>query len=166
MVRKSPVNIAMLWTLCALTGAHEAVAAEATHSLIQIAAQGQASLDGIAATLSAREVSAQRLTCMFGEEPDRVTERRRTGKNSIPDAADTCVAVLVRTARDGHLLDLYRTLLTKLGGNVDTYDKLPLAIGNAVMNGDGKVALGNGKNTIVAPCRPRVCDTLLRPGAT
>jgi hypothetical protein len=88
---------------------------------------------------------------MMGEEPGRVIEGRRAGKDFIPDAADTCVAVLVRTAQDHGLPELYRTLLTQLGGNVALADKLPLAIGGAVLNGDGKVALGNGKTTDVPP---------------
>jgi hypothetical protein len=104
---------------------------------------------GLAATSG--DMAAQRLTCMLGEQPDRVAKERRVGKNSIPDAADTCVAALVRAAHDGHLSDLYRTLLTQLGGNVELAEKLPLAIGNAVMDGNSRVTISNGKAIDVPP---------------
>jgi hypothetical protein len=100
---------------------------------------------------SADAVAAQRLTCMFGEEPDRVAKARRAGQASLPDAADTCVAALVRSAHDGRLPDLYRTLLTQLGGDIGLAGKLPLAIGESALNGDGNMTIGNGKNTIIPP---------------
>jgi hypothetical protein len=144
-VRKPAASIAALFALMLSTGADQGLAATPDETA------RQASVNGILTTYPTRAITAQRLTCMLGEEPDRVTQGRRAGKNFIPDAADTCVAVLVRTAHDGHLSDLYRTLLTQLGGSVELAEKLPLAIGNAVMDGDGKVALGNGKDTIVPP---------------
>jgi hypothetical protein len=116
-----------------------------------IAAQRQASLNGILTTFPADAVAAQRVTCMMGEEPRCVIDGRQAGKAFMPDAVDTCVAVLVRTAHDGHLPDLYRTLLTELGGDAGAYESLPAAIGDAVMNGNGKVAIGNGKDTEVPP---------------
>jgi hypothetical protein len=88
---------------------------------------------------------------MFGEEPDRVAKARRAGQASLPDAADTCIAALVRTAHDGHLPDLYRTLLTQLGGDVGLAGKLPLAIGESALNGDGNITIGNRKNTLIPP---------------
>ena len=96
-------------------------------------------------------VAAQRLTCMFGEEPDRVAKARRAGQASFPDAADTCIAALVRTAHDGQLTDLYRTLLTQLGGDIGLAGKLPLAIGESALNGNGNITIGNRKNTIIPP---------------
>jgi hypothetical protein len=89
---------------------------------------------------------------MFGEEPKRVTEGRRAGKDFLPEASDTCVAVLIRTAHDGRLAGLYRTLLVNLGGDVGLADRLPFAIANIAMTGDGsgKVSIGNGKSATVA----------------
>jgi len=116
----------------------------------QLAAR-QASLQSILTTVSSKAVTTQRMTCMLGEEPGRVSKGRLAGEDFIPDAADTCVAVLVRTARDGRLPDLYRTLLAELGGSTGMYQTLPLAIGNAVLDGSGKVAIGNGKVTDVPP---------------
>ena len=144
-MRKPAASIAALFALTLSTGADQGLAATPDETA------RQASVNGILTTYPTRAITAQRLTCMLGEEPDRVTQGRRAGKNFIPDAADTCVAVLVRTAHDGHLSDLYRTLLSQLGGSVELAEKLPVAIGNAVMDGDGKVALGNGKDTIVPP---------------
>ena len=145
-MRKPPFSIIASFALLVSASADRGFAAQPDET----AALRQASLKRILTATPASAIAAQRLTCMLGEEPDRVTAARRAGQNFIPDAADMCVAVLVRTAHDGHLPDLYRTLLTELGGNLDLAEKLPLAIGNAVMDGDGKVALGNGKNTIVA----------------
>lgn len=146
-MRKSCFNIAALVTLAVLSCADEGLAA----STAEIAGQRQASLNGILTTFPDRAIAAQRLTCMLGEEPDKVAKGRQAGKNFLPDAADTCVAVLVRTAHDGHLPDLYRTLLTELGGDVEEYAKLPLAIKNAVLDGDGKVPIGNGKVMDIVP---------------
>ena len=42
-------------------------------------------------------------------------------------------------------------LLTELGGNVEEYEKLPSAIGNAVLDGNGKLEIGNGKVMDVVP---------------
>jgi hypothetical protein len=105
--------------------------------------------EGFAATADA--IAAQRLTCMLGEEPDRVAKARRAGQSSVPDAADTCIAALLRTAHDGHLPDLYRTLLTQLGGDIGLAGKLPLAIGESALNGDGNITIGNWKHTIIPP---------------
>jgi hypothetical protein len=136
-MRKPAASIAALFALMLSAGADQGLAATPDETA------RQASVNGILTTYPTRAITAQRLTCMLGEEPDRVIEGRKAGKNFIPDAADTCVAVLVRTAHDGHLSDLYRTLLTQLGGSVELAEKLPLAIGNAVMDG--------GKDTIVPP---------------
>ena len=108
------------------------------------------SVNAILATAPSGAVAAQRLACMFGEVPDRVIAARNAGKQAA-DAADICVAALARTARDGRLADLYRTVLTQLGGRADGYEKLPDKIGTAVMDGDGKVSFGNGKATDVPP---------------
>ena len=145
-MRNAVLGIAALSALGVFAGTGQGLAA----STAEIAAR-QASVNRLLTATPASAIAAQRLTCMFGEEPDRVTEARRAGQYFIPDAADLCVAVLVRTARDGRLLDLYRTLLTELKGDLGAVEKLPAAIGNAVLEGDGKVALGNGKDTIVAP---------------
>jgi hypothetical protein len=94
--------------------------------------------------------AAQRLSCMLGEEPNRVAKARRAGR-SLPDAADACIAALLRTAQDGRLPELYRFLLGQLGGDARLTGKLPLVIGNAVLDGDGKVQIGNGKVMDVVP---------------
>ncbi len=134
---------------CALLAAFASFIAgpsvSAATTAAEAAAHQQASLNGILTTYPARAITAQRMTCMLGEEPDRVTDGRRSGKDFMPDAADTCVAVLVRTAHDGHLPDLYRTLVAQLGGSTESSANLPLAIGKAALDGNGQVALGNGK---------------------
>ena len=140
-MRKPLVTLAAFPALLVLASSAVGLAA----SPAEIAANRQAGLDHILTGMAPGLVSEQRLTCMFGEEPGRVDRERRTGRNSLPDAADICVTALVRTAHDGRLPELYRTLLTQLGGSPDRYETLPLAIGNAALDGNGKVSLGNGK---------------------
>jgi len=113
------------------------------------AAAADTSVNGILTTAPSSAVAAQRQACMLGEEVERVRKARAAGNPSVPDAADTCIAVLARTARDGHLPDLYRTVLTQLGGRAEGYRTLPDVIATAVMDGDGNMPLGNGKTTIV-----------------
>src|ERR1700722_19571855 len=135
-------------SLCAVLVAASLLSARSVPAAAAGAAE--ASLNSIMTTAPSTAVAEQRLACMFGEETDRVTAGRKAGQQ-VPDAADTCVAALARTARDGRLADLYRTVLTQLGGRADGYEKLPVAIATAVMDGDGKISLGNGKATDVPP---------------
>ena len=100
-------------------------------------------------TAAAEGAAAQRLTCMLGEEPDQIAKGRGAGQSS--DAAEACIAALVRTAQDGRLPDLYRTLLAQLGGDLNLTEKLPVAIGEATLKGDGKLAIGGGKTIDVPP---------------
>ena len=146
-MRKPAASIAALFALMLSASADQGLAATAD----DVVAARQASVNRILTATPASAIAAQRLTCMLGEEPDRVTQARRAGQYFIPDAADMCVAALVRTAHDGHLSDLYRTLLTELGGNVELAEKLPLVIANAVLDGNGKVEIGNGKVMDVVP---------------
>ncbi len=86
-----------------------------------------------------------RQTCALGGEPAAVAESRAGGAYFTPDAADSCVTALVRTARDRRLPELYGKLLTGWGVSAESQDTLPRAIGAAVMNGDGKLAIASGR---------------------
>jgi hypothetical protein len=92
-----------------------------------------------------------RESCARGGEPARVAESRSQGAHFTPDAADGCVTALARTARDGRLPELYRKFLTEMGGSVGGSERWPRAIGAAVLNGNGKVAIGNSKAAEVTP---------------
>jgi hypothetical protein len=94
-------------------------------------------------------IANARRSCALGQEPARVAEARSQGAYFTPDVADSCVTALVRTARDHHLADLYGKLVAEVGGSSDASEKLPRAIGAAVLNNATNVAIGNGKAAIV-----------------
>jgi hypothetical protein len=71
-VRKPIGKLVLLSAIIALGGASTLLAATPA----EIAASRQASLTIILTTAPVDAVKAQRLTCMFGEEPDRVIRNR------------------------------------------------------------------------------------------
>jgi len=117
----------------------------------EITTQRKEALEGILHRDTDYTVAAERWTCAMGKEPAMVSDERRQGAAFFPDAADACVAVLTRTARDRHLPNLYGRLLTELGGAPSEQDGLPQAIGTAALSGRGQVAIGNGKMMTVSP---------------
>ena len=141
---------AMAAVLAALAVGQPALAGVPT-SPASLNPQQQASLNAVLNSVSEEAVTAQRLHCFFGKEPDRVAEARRAGQTFRLDAADMCVAVLVRSARDGRLFDLYHTLLRETGGNQALAEQMPTLVGQAALRGDETMSLGNGKTIDVAP---------------
>ena len=138
----------LLCGMFAAPGAH----AGGQPSPAEVAAQRQRVLDGMlldsyAPTL----IGGERRLCAVGGEPASVAEDRAEGTYFSPDAADSCVVALTRTARDGQLLAFYRTMMTELGGDVQAHEQLPHAIGAAVLGGSARVAIGNGKAAVVTP---------------
>jgi hypothetical protein len=117
----------------------------------EITAQRQQLLDDMLTTDPPYAIAAERWVCAMGRSPSTVAENRAGGWAFFPDAADGCVTALVRTAHDRRLPELYGKLLTELGGSTDGPERLPKAIGAAVMNGSGKVAIGNGRAAVVTP---------------
>lgn len=96
-------------------------------------------------------IAGLRRVCALGGEPASVATDRREGAYFTPDATDSCVTALTRTARDGRLPELYGKLVAEWGGDGTGYERLPRAIGAAVLNGNGKVAIGNSKVAVVTP---------------
>ncbi len=90
-------------------------------------------------------VADQRWICLNGQQPSEVRQARSEGLDFIPDAFDSCLAALQRKGKDRALPEAYKKLVINLEGNPDTSENLPRAIGAAVLSGDGKVSLGNGK---------------------
>lgn len=117
----------------------------------EISAQRQQALDDILNSDTAYTVAAQRWVCAMGKEPATVSRKRQEGAAFYPDAADTCVAALTRTARDRQLPELYTKLLSELGGAGGERDGLPDAIGVAALGGQGQVPIGNGKAMNISP---------------
>lgn len=96
-------------------------------------------------------VERHRWLCINGQEPSSVREARSGGMDFTPDAADSCVAILQREGKEQRLLDAYRTLTAKLGGDASTFQTLPKAIGAAVLAGKQQVSIGNDKGTTISP---------------
>jgi hypothetical protein len=148
-VRKPRIRVAIL---LALAGAPAALAASPPNTA-DVAAHRQEILDDMLTDEYQPALIANlRRSCALGEEPGSVAESRAGGAYFTPDAADGCVTALVRTGHDRRLPELYRQLLGELGGSVDGYERLPRAIGAAVLTGSvAKVAIGNSKVATVTP---------------
>jgi hypothetical protein len=113
--------------------------------------QRQDIIKGILTTDRPALVERKRQVCLNGQEPARVKEARSSGMDFTPDAVDSCVAALQRSARDNQLAVIYQKLVNGLGGDSSAYQTLPKAIGAAVLSGDGKVPIGNGLAAPVSP---------------
>jgi hypothetical protein len=98
----------------------------------------------------------QRWVCINGNEPSRVKEARTMGMDFTPDASDSCVAALRRSAKDRSLTEPYKKLLTQTGGDIALTESLPKAIGAAVLDGNVKVSIGKGK--AITPTAPMAFD--------
>jgi hypothetical protein len=123
-----------------------------TPSPAEVAAHRQQSLDALLTDEYEPFLIANlRRSCAVGGEPKRVAESRAGGAYFTPDAADGCVTALIRTARDHHLPELYRSFLTELGEGQGGADALPRAIGAAAMGGSTKVTLSAGKAAAISP---------------
>lgn len=122
-----------------------------TPSPTETAAHRQAILNDMLVKDPAYVIAAQRWLCAMGKKPAQVTEARAQGAYFFPDAVDSCVAALTRTARDQELTALYGRLLQELGGGQGEAARLPDTIGDTVMSGAAKVQIGNGKSMVVTP---------------
>lgn len=150
-MNKLRIRIAALLAVAVFVPAHAGAAAGAT-SPAQIAAQRQKILsDMLTDEYQPSLIAGLRRTCAMGGEPASVAESRAGGAYFTPDAADRCVTALVRTAHDGRLPELYRSLLAELGGSAEGYQRLPSVIGASVLKDVTKVAIGNGKAMVVTP---------------
>ena len=93
-----------------------------------------------------------RKTCALGGGPGRVAQIR-ANEPAIQslEASGMCVSLLKAQAKDGRLGELYRDLLTRLGGDVAGAARWPRAIGAAVLADRQTVAIGNDKAIRVKP---------------
>jgi hypothetical protein len=94
------------------------------------------------------KAAQQRWICINGDEPSSVKEARAMGFDSTPDPSDGCLVALKRAAKDRTLTEPYKKLLAQAGGDIALSETLPKAIGASVLNGKGKVPIGNGKAII------------------
>jgi hypothetical protein len=142
---------ALLLAACMFVAVVGRARAAGAPSPAEIAAHRQEILDDMLSKDPPYAVAAQRWVCAMGQEPAGVTKSRSEGATFFPDAADSCVTALVRTARDRQLPALYGRLLAELGGNREGYERLPRTIGATVLNGTTKAAIGGGKAVEVTP---------------
>ena len=133
-----------------LAGAGQSLAA-GKPSPGEITAQRQDIISNILTSDPPSTVEDSRWVCAMGRAPTLVSKSRAEGDDFMPDAVDECMAALTRKAHDRGLPELYSKLLTQLGSSTEGYEKLPHAIGTAVMNGSGKAPIGGGKVATVTP---------------
>ena len=68
-----------------------------------VRAERQAFLTTLLTDNRIEPILRDRLTCASGTQSTKIARLRTLGVNSVPDAADYCVTVLVRLAREGKL---------------------------------------------------------------
>lgn len=111
-----------------------------------------AHLKGILTTMSAKEVAANRDECIMGSKADTVAMAREVGLPGFADVSDLCVTVLIRTARDGRLLDAYAAIIAENHGDPSRLETLPDAIGGALLKQKSTdVPIGNGLAVGIKP---------------
>ncbi len=111
----------------------------------KVAADRQAVIESILKTDLPHSVDNQRQSCLFGQEPRRVAERRTAGAYFEPDAADRCIAALMRMGKEKRLTDYFRTMLPAIGGAAEGYATFARTVGAAATSGGGQVSVGGGK---------------------
>jgi hypothetical protein len=97
--KRKPRRFAAVLLLGMLAGGRHGAAAGGA-SPAEISAQRQEILDAMLNSEPPYAVAAQRWVCAMGKEPAEVAEHRAAGAAFFPDAADSCVTALIRTARD------------------------------------------------------------------
>lgn len=130
--------------LAALTPLSAAIAFE--RSPEEIRQQRQAGIDSILSDDSEADVAIDRSNCMAGEMPRIVHRVRENGGEISPDAADQCVAALMRIGAEGNLLKPYEKLVADGHGDSAVTPNLPNAIGGAVVErASNRVSIGNDR---------------------
>lgn len=98
------------------------------------------------------DTTNHRTACAMGQAPEEIAEKRAKFTTlHFPDASGMCVSILTARGKNGRLNELYRELLTRLGGDVASATQWPRAIGAAALGNIGTVAIGNGKAIGVKP---------------
>lgn len=131
---------------CALS----ASAQGSTPASPQVLRERVESLQGLLAREPRESIAEMRRICAFGRAPAATARSRSLGAETQPDAADRCATVLLRTARERALAELYRDLVGELGGDVGEHAKLPAAIATTVLKtGSVQVPIGNARAATV-----------------
>lgn len=73
----------------------------------------QGTLEYLLTQASPEIVERARVHCLSGEQPSMIAQSRALGARALPDAADYCITVLIRSARDGNLTPLRRADATQ-----------------------------------------------------
>lgn len=111
-----------------------------------------AHLNAILTTVTSEEVAKSRDECITGAQADTVAMAREVGLPGYADASDLCVTVLIRTGRDGRLLDAYAKIVADNGGDRSRAATVPDAIGGALLKQKSTdVPIGNGLAVGIKP---------------
>lgn len=101
---------------------------------------------------SSDSVAEDRQSCASGLWAETTEFTRNNGLKGYPDTSDYCVTVLIRTGRDGRLLDVYEDILRRHTGATTNAEKLPAWIGGALIKQrSSSVPVGNGKGVVIEP---------------
>lgn len=105
----------------------------------------------IQVTELAGSIATDRDNCAKGMEVGIVNRARQRGDQYMPNASETCPAVIKRQIHDGTALDLYGAELAKQGGTA-TPRQLLKSISDAVTKGTGDdVPIGGNKSITLNP---------------
>ena len=116
----------------------------------EIQEQRQAIIDGILTTDSAADVAIDRNNCMAGAMPKIIRRVRLHDGGISANAADQCVAALMRIGKENALLVPYEKMVADGGGDRAAIANLPGLIGGAVVDqAADKVSIGNGRAIVL-----------------
>lgn len=117
----------------------------------EIATERRAMIDSMLTREPVASIEKQRRICAAGNEPASTAEARARGAFFHPDAADSCVAALIRLARENMLPGFYGELWTRTGGAGEGAAAFPRMIGAAVLQGRTTVAIGQDRAAVATP---------------
>lgn len=130
-----------------LGGSLPAIAA----SPAETAAERRAMIESMLTREPVASIEKERRICAAGNAPASTAEARARGAYFHPDAADSCVAALIRLARENLLPGFYGELWTRTGGGGEGAAAFPRMIGAAALQGRTSVAIGQGRAAIATP---------------
>ena len=128
------------------------VASAFERSPAEIQEQRQETIDRILGRNDPADVAIDRNNCMAGRMPSMTRIARKNDGGISPNAADLCVAALIRTGKESALLAPYKRIVTDGNGDLSVVDRLPATIGGAVVEQQAdSVSIGNGLAMTIDP---------------
>lgn len=143
-MRLSTITLATLLTVCP--------ASAFERSADEIREQRQAIIDKLLTVAAPADVAIDRNNCMAGKMPEIVDRLRNSDGGISPNAADLCVAALMRSGTDSVIIEPYDRIVKESGGNPAAAADLPGTIGGAVTSrASDQATIGNGRAIRIDP---------------